>query len=260
VKAETTIVERIREIIRHEDISVETFSKITGISKYTLDSMFKKETNPSFENLNKIISAYTQYSLDWLITGKGNMLKTNIYSMLDPDTTAVSVPEEPYFVVRNGLQYAELSNGKYRIRAPFIPIKTYAQYCAKYNDNDFLSKLDTVDFVVDKIEDGRKIAFEVKGDSMDDDSKRSICGHDVVLVEELPQNNWPDKLPNDDYPFWIIVLENAIICKQITGYDSKKGEIACHSLNPSPEYADFFLPVEQAFQICNIIAKQSNSF
>jgi transcriptional regulator with XRE-family HTH domain len=260
MKTEKTIVERIREIIRHEDISVEMFSKITGISKYTLDSMFKKETNPSFDNLNKIINAYTQYSLDWLITGKGNMMKTTQYSQSDDDEPVVSEPEESYYAIRNGLQYAELPNGKFRIRAPFIPAKAYAKYLNSENDAEPPYEWNSVYFTVDKIDDGQYLAFEVKGDSMDDDSKHSICDHDIVLTREVARNDWQILLPDEERPFWIIVLDGAIVCKQIIAYNAKSGDIVCHSLNPSPEYADFRLPTEQIRRLCNIIAKQSNSF
>jgi transcriptional regulator with XRE-family HTH domain len=260
MEAETTIVERIREIIRHENISVEAFSKITGISKYTLDSMFKKETNPSFENLNKIISAYPQYSLDWLMTGKGNMLRPRSYSDTGEGSSFVSTPEESYFVIRDGLQYAEMPNGKFRIRVPLVPAKAYSAYLDSCLSAGFLSSLDMTEFIVDKIDAERYLAFEVKGDSMDDGSRRSICDRDIVLVREPERNSRNERLLDDDYPFWIIVVDNAIICKQITAYNADRQEIACRSLNPSPEYADFCLPLAQVRQLCNIIAKQSSSF
>jgi transcriptional regulator with XRE-family HTH domain len=257
---ETTIVERIREIIRHENISVESFSKITGISKYTLDSMFKKETNPSFENLNKIINAYSRYSLDWLITGKGNMLKPCSYDNANEDSSHVSSPEESYFIVSNGLQYTGTPNGKFRLRVPLVPAKAYSIYLENRANVAFLAGLDTTEFIVDKVETDRYLAFEVKGDSMDDGSKRSICDRDIVLAREPERNHWNDHLLDNDYPFWMIVLDNAIVCKQIIAFDSGRKEISCRSLNPSPEYADFRLPLTQVRQLCNIIAKQSSSF
>ncbi|GAB6013210.1 helix-turn-helix domain-containing protein [Viscerimonas tarda] len=260
MQTETTIIERIREIIRNENISVETFSRITGISKYTLDSMFKKETNPSFDNLNKIINAYTQYSLDWLIKGKGNMLKAEAYGTPDSPTSAVSAPEEPYFILRDSLQYSEMPNGKFHIRVPLVPIRAYEKHLTKLHDSGFLNKLGAADFIVDEIKAGHYFAFEIKGDSMDDDSRRSICDKDIVLARELEGENWHGQLLNDEYPFWIIVLDKAIVCKQIVEHDEEHGEIVCHSLNPSPEYADFCLPLSNVRQLCNIVAKQSNSF
>ena len=254
---ETTIIERIKMMIRNEEKSVEAFSKITGISKYTLDSMFKKETNPSFENLNKIISVYAQYSLDWLLTGKGEMLKVKAYDDVDPRTNVISLPKELYFVTRGNVQYAEMPNGKFHIRVPFISVKSYSKYIDECCSASFIGNLETADFIVDKVEAGQYFAFEVKGDSMDDNSKRSICSKDIVLVRKLEKVCWSSKLDSNGYPFWIIVLDNAIVCKQIIEYDASCGEIVCHSLNLSPEYADFRLPLDNVRQLYSIVAKQT---
>lgn len=254
----TTVIERIREVIRNEKLSVEAFAKQTGISKYTLDSMFKKGTNPSFDNLNKIIGTYAQYSLDWLMTGRGQMLKMKPYETDVLRMGMLAEPEAPYYTTRNGMMYYEMPNGKYRMRVPLIPTKAYAKYVDEYRDADFINHLEQIEFIVDKIGLGQYYAFEIKGDSMDDDSKRSISDKDVVLARELKQDLWKNKLHNDEYPFWIIVLDNTIVCKQIVHHDVQRCEITCHSLNPSPEYSDFTLSLNDVRQLCNIVAKQSN--
>ncbi|NDW19484.1 helix-turn-helix transcriptional regulator [Dysgonomonas sp. 216] len=254
-----TIIERIREIIRNESISVETFSKETGISRYTLDSMFKKGTNPSFENLTKIISAFTRYSLEWLITGKGEMIDPISPEDRIKNKEAIQ-SEKPFFESKSGVSYYEMPNGKYKMRVPLIPIKAYAKYIDEYRDCEFINNLEEVEFVVDKIGLGKYFAFEIKGDSMDDDSKRSISDKDIVLARELRQDLWYNKLHNDEYPYWIIVLDNTIVCKQITEHNVETGEIICHSLNPSPEYADFRVSLNDVRQLCNIVARQSSSF
>lgn len=256
--AETTVIERIRDLIRNEKISVDTFAKQTGISKYTLDSMFKKGTNPSFDNLNKIINTYTGYSLDWLMTGRGEMLKMKPYETDVLRMGMAAQPETPYYTTRNGVMYYEMPNGKYRMRVPLIPVKAYAKYVDEYRDADFINHLEQIEFIVDKIGLGQYYAFEIKGDSMDDDSKRSISDKDVVLARELKQDLWKNKLHNDEYPYWIIVLDNTIVCKQIIHHDVERCEITCHSLNMSPEYSDFTLSLNDVRQLCNIVAKQSN--
>lgn len=260
MEASTTIIERIRQIIDSENISVETFSKTTGISKYTLDSMFKKGTNPSFDNLNKIISAFAQYSLDWLMTGKGEMKKTTSAEFVSRINESYDETEDPFFVTRNGLKYFEMPNGKYRMRVPLVPAKAYAKYLDEYRDAEFVSDLEEVEFVVDKIGLGQYFAFEIKGDSMDDDSRRSICDKDIVLARELKRDLWKSKLHNEEFPFWIIVLDNTIVCKQIIEHDVEQGKIVCHSLNSSPEYSDFTLSLNDVRQLCNIVSRQSNRF
>lgn len=260
--SESTIIERIRAIIRNEGISVEAFSRATGISKYTLDSMFKKGTSPSFDNLSKVISAYAQYSLDWLVTGKGEMMKGNLAynETSDEERNILSEPETPYFITKKGMEYYEMPNGKFRMRVPLIPAKAYAKYIDEYRDAEPCSDMEYIEFIVDKIGLGQYYAFEIKGDSMDDNTKSSICDKDIVLARELQKDLWKNKLHSDEYPFWIIVLDNTIICKQIVKHDVERAEITCHSLNPSPEYADFTIPLNEVKQLCNIVVKQSTSF
>lgn len=255
-----TVIDRIREILTREKISVEVFSKETGVSKNTLDSMFKKGTNPSFDNLNKIISAYARYSIDWLLTGKGDMLKMKPYGYPTLPVNILKEPETPYYTSRNGMMYYEMPNGKYRMRVPLVPVKAYAKYIDECRDADFMSDFEEIEFIVDKIGLGQYYAFEIKGDSMDDDSKRSICDKDIVLARELKQDLWKNKLHNDEYPFWIIVLDNTIVCKQIIHHDVDRCEITCHSLNASPEYSDFTLALNDVRQLCNIVARQSSIF
>lgn len=256
---ENSVIERIRKIIKTEKLSVEAFSKETGVSKYTLDSMFKKGTNPSFENLNKIISRYDQYSIDWLLTGKGEMFKREVFNAGIMQHNNYS-PDSPYFVTRNGVTYYEMPNGKFRMRVPLVPAKAYAKYIDDCRDVDFVSDLDQIEFIVDKIGLGQYYAFEIKGDSMDDNTKHSICDKDIVLARELKKDLWKSRLHNEEYPYWIIVLDNTIVCKQILHHDVEKGEITCHSLNNSPEYSDFTLSLNDVCQLCNIVARQSNSF
>ena len=72
---ESTILQRIREIMNNEGLNVNSFSSKINVPRTTVKSMFEKNTNPSFEQLLKIIDAFTQYSTDWILSGKGDMLK-----------------------------------------------------------------------------------------------------------------------------------------------------------------------------------------
>ena len=102
------------------------------------------------------------------------------------------------------------------------------------------------------------MAFEIKGDSMDDDTRKSLANGDIVLGRELGSEHWRDKLRTNEYPNWIIVLDNTILCKQIINQDVEKGTITCHSLNTSPEYSDFELSFNDIRQMFNIIQRVSN--
>lgn len=240
---ETTAIERIRKIIDNERLSVEAFAGFTSISKNTLDSMFKKKTNPSFENLTKIITSYPKYSTDWLLTGKGQMLKQD--------------GGESFLRNEAGVKYAELSMRNFRLRVPFVSARLYGNYIKECDSLQFVNSLDEIDFVVDELSPESYVAFEMKGDSMDDGSKYSICDRDVVLARRVAKADWDIVLNTKMSTYWILVLKNAIVCKEVVAKNVDKKQLTCHSLNPSPEYADFTLGYTDVVQLYVVVAKQS---
>ncbi|MDR0825214.1 MAG: XRE family transcriptional regulator [Prevotella sp.] len=198
------------------------------------------------EVIEKILARLPQINSSWLLSGEGSMMKTD------------SDKEEPYLVTKAGVKYFQLPNGKYLMRVPFVPVKAYAKYIDEYRDAEYSAPLDEYNFIVDQIGHGRYMAFEIKGDSMDDDTRRSLGNGDIVLGRELGAEHWRDKLHTNDYPNWIIVLDNTILCKQIIHQDVEKATIVCHSLNPSPEYSDFELNFKDIRYMFNIIQRVSN--
>jgi len=253
-----TINERIKQVVDFSAKSVRAYAEFAGIPQTTLNDCIKGLTEPKFSLIDKMINAEPNMNTDWLLTGRGEMFVSP--SSVSKSTMLVSEQNEPYFVNKSNVKYFELANGKYRMRVPLIPTKAYAKYVDELRDAEYVNDLEEVEFVVDKIGLGRYYAFEIKGDSMDDNSKRSICDRDIVLARELSQEHWRYKLHSDEYPFWIIVLDSTIVCKQIVDQDLDKGLITCHSLNVSPEYADFKVRLDDVRQLCNIVLKQSIQF
>lgn len=253
-----TINERIKAIVDNSGKSVRAYAEFAGIAQTTLNDCIKGLTEPKFGIIDKIVNVEPNIDADWLLTGRGEMFRSEIAQR---ESHFMSEDEqEPYFVNSSGVKYFEMPNGRFRMRVPLVPVRAYAKYVDECRDADFVNKLEEVEFIVDKIGLGRYYAFEIKGDSMDDGSKRSISDKDVVLARELSRDYWKGRLHNDEYPFWIIILNNTIVCKQIVDQDVEKGIITCHSLNPSPEYANFELHMDDVCQLCNIVARQSNHF
>lgn len=260
-----SINERIRRIVEQSGKSVRAYAEFSGIAQTTLNDCIKGATEPKFGLIDRIVNAEPNINPDWLLTGKGDMYITKSEPKpydTDRQTSRMILNEdqEPYFVSTAGSKYFEMPNGRFRMRVPLIPVKAYAKYVDECRDVEFANDLEEVEFIVDKIGLGRYFAFEIKGDSMDDGSKRSLSDKDIVLARELSPEHWKSKLHNDEFPFWIIALDSTIVCKQIVDQDVNRCEITCHSLNPSPEYADFTVSLNDVRQLCNIVARQSNQF
>lgn len=159
------------------------------------------------------------------------------------------------FQTKAGSRYEELANGKYKVTVPFVPVKAQARYVAEYTDAEFISDLEDMTFIVDRVGNGKYLAFEIQNDSMDDNTKNSIPDGAVVLARELGRQHWTSKFRTNQYPFWIIVHKTTILCKEIVNHDVEKGIITCHSLNESPEYQDFDLKLDDVHQLFNIVKK-----
>lgn len=241
--------DRLKYLLDRDGVTAYRIWKDTSITKGTIANYVEGKTNPNKSNIS-ILASYFGVNDEWLANGTGEMIRqSNEYE------------EEPFLTTKAGVKYYEMSSGKYRMRVPFIPIKAYAKYVDEIRDAEFLDQqYEEFEFIVDKIGHGRYFAFEIKGDSMDDDSKRSLSNGDIVLARELSQEHWRSKLHTDDYPNWIIVLNNTILCKQISEQDVDNCTITCHSLNPSPEYADFKLKMSDIKQLCNIVQRVTSIF
>ncbi|MBD8390100.1 XRE family transcriptional regulator [Dysgonomonas sp. BGC7] len=241
--------DRLKFLLEKDGVTAYRIWKDTAITKGTIANYIEGKTKPNKSNIS-ILASYFNVSEEWLATGSGKMSRSNKIK-----------GEEPFVVTKSGVKYYEMANGRYRMRVPFIPVKAYAKYIDECRDAEILDEeFEEFDFIVDKIGHGRYFAFEIKGDSMDNDTKRSLSNGDIVLARELNKEHWRNKLHTEDFPNWIIVLDNTILCKQISNQDVEKGTIMCHSLNSSPEYSDFELKLDDVGQLLNIIQKVSSVF
>lgn len=71
----SSVNERIRLMYKSLGLTLRSFSIILNISEGTFKSMFTRDTNPSFDMMQKIADAYPLFSMDWLLTGEGDMYK-----------------------------------------------------------------------------------------------------------------------------------------------------------------------------------------
>ena len=73
---ENTVNNRIRRIIKAENMTQEIFCTTIGIPLSTLKTSFQRDSNPNFELIHGIAESFPDYSMDWLLTGQGEMYKT----------------------------------------------------------------------------------------------------------------------------------------------------------------------------------------
>lgn len=71
---DTSVNEKIREIISYYKLSDRQFSIKIGVTQSVIGSMFQKNTEPSAKVIRLTLNAFTDISADWLLRNKGPML------------------------------------------------------------------------------------------------------------------------------------------------------------------------------------------
>lgn len=222
-----SINDKIQQIVnQYYDKNVSKFCRESGISTGTMSSILgTRKSTPTIETLEKISTAMALKGIriDWLYAG-AELENTSTKSI--ENALKIDVPDNV-------------------TKAPLISQYAYAGYLSGYADKEYIEQ-QPIYYAAQKFSGGNYVAFEIRGDSMDDDSKRSICNSNVVLGRELVHDYWKCKL-HIPKVFIIVHKTKGILCKEIIGHDVEKSIITCHSFNP--EFTDFDLELKDIIQL-----------
>ena len=225
----------LRMILSHEQMTAATLSSKLGYSSpqllYNISKGITKSISQSLSD--RIISAFPHYNRSWLMSGEGEMLKDSAEAPAKPHRAPKEVEGVP-----PGSRIVQ--------RLPIIPIKAQAGVGKGFlydrdesqDPEDVYEEFDTMEVSLERGVSDRYKLFRVTGNSMDDDSKRSICDGDVVLCREVYPEDWRYGLINTKYPYVVIVIEEeGILIKELIKHSRKENTITLHSLNSN--YEDF---------------------
>lgn len=70
------IINRVKELIGYLNISEREFASSIGVGQRSVNYYLKGEQKPNLDFISKIISSYPEINTEWLITGKGDILKS----------------------------------------------------------------------------------------------------------------------------------------------------------------------------------------
>lgn len=224
--------ERIQKIMDEEGLNKNSFSKAIGISNnVTITRIINEKRSPSRSTCEKIVSAFPKYNLTWILTGEGNML-TDITSIEE-----ASPIDEPII-----------------LRVPLVSQYAQAGYLAGYADAAYMDSLPTIPYIVDHEALGHYVAFEVKGDSMNDGTEDSILEGDRLLCREIQPHLWVSSRLHFRKWDFVIVHTEGILVKRIIDHDVDNHTITIHSLNSM--YPDKVIDLADVKQIFNVIELQ----
>ena len=209
------------------------FADKMGVTEFVVSNWVKRGAGTSV--IMKIKNVFPEVSVEWLLSGEGEMIK---------DSTEEEAPQKPHKAPR---EVEVVPAGSRMIQTlPIIPIEAQAGVGKGFlydkdpsqDPEEVYEEFDTMEVVLEREVSDRYKLFRVKGDSMDDDTKRSVCDGDVVLCREIYPEDWQYGLINTKYPNVVVVIEEeGILLKQLTKHSKKNGTISLHSLNS--KYEDF---------------------
>lgn len=223
---------RLKEIREKLSLTQLDMANVIGISRSTYTGIEKGKASLTERNKMSIIDKLN-INLQWLETGEGNMLKDAITQTSDLAITDPTI-----------------------MKVPLVNQYAYAGYLSSYNDVTYMDHLPTIPFIVDHEGMGHYVAFEVKGDSMDDGSIESYIDGDKLLCREIMPHLWtcaPLHIQKWDF---VIVHREGILIKRILKHDVEGHKILIHSLNPY--YEDREIDLQDVKQIFNVIEIQRN--
>lgn len=224
--------EIINKVLEELNLKAPTFADSIGVKYQRIFDLQKGKVKKISSSLaNDIISKYRQFNLTWLLTGEGEMLNTP-----KPENEASPI-DEPII-----------------LRVPLVSQYAHAGYLAGYADASYMDSLPTIPYIVDHEALGHYVAFEVKGDSMNDGTEDSILEGDRLLCREIQPHLWvSSKLHFRKWDF-VIVHTEGILVKRIIDHDVDNHTITIHSLNSM--YPDKVINLADVKQIFNVIELQ----
>lgn len=212
------ILDRIKDIVEQEDITIAALERSIGASKGVIYKAISKGTDIQSKWLEAIVENFPRYSAQWLLTGEGEMLRPEAAEYIDGkksdqfmDRPVETRPRIPFEAAAGSLSIA--IGSVHQNDCEHIPIiPTFPRY----------------DFTI-----------VTRGDSM------------------LPEFHSGDELAcafvkESSFIQWgrVHVLDTAqgIVLKKI--FDGKKN-IVCKSINK--EYPDFEVPKDEIYHIALVV-------
>lgn len=232
-------LEAMNYIIESRDMTLESFAKSIDVGRTVLSQVKGGKQNASIDVVSKTCVEYPEINANYILTGSG--------SLLNQGQSGTMVKQQ---IVND----AKLINTEHIIQVPLVNQYAYAGYLNGYQDNTYMDSLPTIPFMTDHEMRGNYIAFEVKGDSMNNGTEESYLEGDRLFCREIPQHLWVDsKLHIRKWDF-VIVHEDGILVKRIIDHDVQNHTITVHSLNDF--YPDKVIDLAEVRQIFNVVEMQ----
>lgn len=99
-----TINERTDLIIKTLKMNNNSFSQSIGVNSTVIHNIVKGRNAPSYDILNKIALSFDNINMNWLVSGKGDMIKEiEVHSVKEPEEYSSDAPPCEKCVIKDAL-------------------------------------------------------------------------------------------------------------------------------------------------------------
>lgn len=241
-------IDRLLDFLNYKGIKPATAERMAGLSNGFIKNAGSRTGEIGSDAARKIAAAFLDVSLTWLISGEGEMLKSdNIYAdtphqhneVSEHITVYTANTPIPKMGVNDGKsapptapatdnkgvntrvlvpQFITVDNtGKENIL--HVSVKAAAGYPSGYGDREYLEKLPS--FSLPGLQDATYRSFEVDGDSM----------YPTLKNQQMVIGKWVEKLDHiiEDHVYILVTKTRGIVIKRLLNRISKRNKIVCKS-------------------------------
>lgn len=218
---ELPVSERVKDLYQHFGAgNLSAFARQVGVSAQAIRDLMKGEKGgPSWPVLQNLLQAFPAIDTEWLLLGRGEMLKSSTPANTS-DVHSAQTGIEPRVVA-----IAEGDN----TAAPLYNIRT----AANYRGDGLSQERPEPDGVISLprwlLRNGNYAVFPVVGDSMEP----TFYARDYVLCRFLPKPEWDDL--REDAVAVIVSESRGLQLKRLT-FRMGEGYVRCKSDNRSHPY------------------------
>ena len=242
----SNIKERVLYISENKGITREKFFDDLGITYGNFKGKAKEKALSS-DVLAKIITKYPDINPEWLLTGKGDMLKSE-GAIEVIKTPRVEIIEPIKVEGRSLMPKVVVVDDRDNDRIPLVSIKAQAGYLEGYDDSNYIEELPT--YSVPDMRNGTYRMFQVSGFSM----YPTLQDGSYVIGKFVENWEWL----SDNRVCVVVTERDGVIVKRVTNRAREKGFLYCKSDNR--DYKHITVRVEDIREIWECQAHISFEF
>ena len=212
------IKDRVLYLAENKEISKQDFFRKTGL-KYSNFTGKSKESDLTSKSVAEILLKYPDVSPEWLLTGNGEMLRSQEALAVKPPRVEII---EPIKVEgRSLMPKVVVVDDDDNDRIPLVSVKAQAGYLEGYDDTNYIEELPT--YSLPEMRNGTYRMFQVSGFSM----YPTLQDGSYVIGKFVEDWEWL----GDNRVCVVVTERDGVIVKRVTNRAREKGFLYCKSDN-----------------------------